>query len=91
MRTTGNETAEGANPAVDHPEHYNVHPAGIECIDVIEHMEFNIGTSIKHMWRAGLKPGNDDLQDLEKARWYLDRQITNLKIAINSSRDAPRP
>lgn len=52
---------------VNHPEHYNQHPAGIECIDVIEHMAFNIGNAIKYMWRAGLKAPNEHEQDLRKA------------------------
>lgn len=60
---------------VKHPKHYNVHPAGIECITVIQWMTFNIGTAIKHLWRAGLKPGVDDVQDLEKAITYLEFEI----------------
>ena len=46
-RTTGKNPAKDANPAVDHPKHYNMHPSGIECIDVIRPMSFNIGTAIK--------------------------------------------
>ncbi len=61
---------------VNHPKHYNDHPSGIECIDVIEHMPFNIGTAMKYLWRAGLKPGQDSDQDLKKALWYIERQRT---------------
>jgi hypothetical protein len=64
---------------VKHPRHYNVHPAGIECITVIEHMTFNIGTAIKHLWRAGLKPDNDTLTDLRKAITYLEFEIERLE------------
>lgn len=64
---------------VRHPKHYNVHPAGIECITVIQWMTFNIGTAIKHLWRAGLKPGVDDVQDLEKAITYLEFEILRRK------------
>lgn len=60
---------------VNHPMHYNRHPAGIECIDVIEPMSFNVGSAIKYLWRAGLKPGTDTLQDLRKAEWYIKREI----------------
>jgi len=60
---------------VDHPAHYNSHPAGVECIDIIEHMTWNIGTAVKHLWRAGLKPGVDMEQDLRKAIWYIQREI----------------
>lgn len=63
---------------VNHPKHYNSHPAGIECIDVIEHMTFNVGSCIKYLWRQGLKPGVDNLEDLKKARWYVEREIERL-------------
>jgi len=58
---------------VNHPEHYTSHPSGVECIDIAEHMGFNLGNAIKYIWRAGLK-GNA-LKDLEKARWYVEREI----------------
>jgi hypothetical protein len=64
---------------VNHPAHYNAHPAGIECIDVVEHMNFNRGNAIKYIWRAGAK-GNE-LEDLQKARWYVDREIHRLSSA----------
>ena len=59
---------------VNHPKHYNNIP-GIECIDVVEHYGFNVGTVIKHLWRAGLKPGSAELEDLKKAAFYLAREI----------------
>jgi len=58
---------------VDHPPHYNANGSGIECIDVIEHMPFNIGNAIKYLWRADHK--GKTLEDLRKARWYVDREI----------------
>ena len=58
--------------AVNHPEHYNSHPSGIECIEVVEHMGFLLGNAIKYIWRADLKNG---VEDLEKARWYIEREI----------------
>lgn len=64
--------------AVNHPQHYNDHPAGVECIDVVEHMSFNVGNAMKYMWRAGLKPGAEHKQDLEKAVWYLQREIARV-------------
>lgn len=63
---------------VDHPSHYNAHPAGIECIDVVEEMGFNVGNAIKYLWRAGLKPGVDATEDLQKAGWYVQREIDRL-------------
>jgi len=63
---------------VNHPKHYNLHPAGIEAIDVIEHMTFNIGSAIKYTWRAGLKEGEATLKDIDKALWYLNRERARL-------------
>jgi len=77
--TTGRKPAEGKDPMVDHPAHYNQHPAGIECIEVIAPMVLPIGSAIKHLWRAGLKPGVDDVQDVEKAIWYLQYHLEQLK------------
>ena len=71
-RTIPRQTAD----KVDHPPHYNAHPSGIECIAVTEHMNFNLGNAVKYIWRAGLK-SPDAVVDLEKARWYLDREIAN--------------
>lgn len=62
---------------VNHPAHYNSHPAGIECIDVVEHFPFNVGNAIKYAWRAGLK--GDAIEGLRKAAWYLDREIRRLE------------
>lgn len=58
---------------VNHPRHYTAHPSGVECITITEHMGFCIGNSIKYLWRADEK-GNA-VEDLRKARWYIDREI----------------
>lgn len=60
---------------VNHPPHYKV--GGIETIDFIEAkgLDYNLGNVVKYVTRADHK-GNK-LQDLEKARWYLDRAISN--------------
>ena len=75
LRTTGKQPAEGANPEVDHPEHYNLHPSGVECIEVVRHMGFNLGNVVKYLWRDGLKDTEVPLQDLQKAAWYLQDEI----------------
>lgn len=62
---------------VNHPAHYNQHPSGVECIDVVEHMGFNLGNAVKYIWRAGLK-SNTVQQDLQKAVWYINREIERL-------------
>lgn len=70
---------------VDHPLYYNSHPSGIECIEIARHYCFSIGNAIKYLWRAGLKQevGKSDvakeIEDLEKAKWYIDDRIKQLK------------
>ena len=59
--------------AVNHPRHYTNHPSGVECIAITEHMNFCLGNAIKYIWRAGLK--QDAVEDLEKAVWYVNREI----------------
>ena len=63
---------------VNHPKHYNEHPSGVECIDIVEHFNFNLGAVIKHVWRAGLKT-KDPLEDLRKAQWYITREIERIQ------------
>lgn len=58
---------------VNHPPHYTSHPSGVECIEVTEHYSFTIGNAIKYLWRADHK--RSDIQDLEKAVWYINREI----------------
>lgn len=69
---------------VDHPSHYNAHPSGVECIDIVRHHTFNIGSAIKYLWRAGLKGRETKLKDLRKAVWYIQDEITRLEAAGES-------
>lgn len=62
-----------AGDVVEHPAHYTAHPSGVECIQVTEHMGFNLGNAVKYIWRCDLK--QDAVEDLKKARWYIDREI----------------
>lgn len=64
---------------VNHPDHYNKHPSGVECITIIEWFSLNIGNAIKYLWRAGIKPTSSHIEDLRKAKWYIDREITRLE------------
>lgn len=57
---------------VNHPPHYNGHPSGLECIDVTELLPFNLGNAFKYVFRHRAKNGREDL---EKARWYLNREL----------------
>lgn len=73
-------TGKKIDPAgVNHPQHYNVHPSGIECIDVIEHMSCNVSNAIKYLWRADEKGA--PIKDLEK----------RAGTSSVRSRDAQRP
>jgi hypothetical protein len=66
---------------VNHPPHYKA--GGIETIDFIEAKDFNyrLGNVVKYLSRAGKKAGSDPVQDLEKAAWYLNREIAVRKNA----------
>lgn len=74
-----NELKQTENDAVNHPKHYISDPSGIECIQITRHRNFNIGNAIKYLWRAGLKDGNSDIQDLQKAVWYIQDEIERLE------------
>lgn len=64
---------------VDHPQHYGGKDNPYEAIKVIEawNLGFCLGNTVKYISRAGKK--GDVLEDLKKARWYLDRQIANME------------
>lgn len=64
---------------VKHPSHYNSHPSGIECIKIIQHFTANIAMAVKYLWRCGLKPDNNSIQELNKAKQYIDFEIERLQ------------
>lgn len=57
------------------PSHYKLHPSGVECITITEHMTKNLGCAVDYIWRF---PHTQNLKDLEKARWYIEREIQRL-------------
>ena len=65
---------------INHPTHYGGEDNTYEAIKVIEAWDlgFNLGNTIKYVSRAGKKL--DILEDLEKASWYINREIKKLKI-----------
>jgi hypothetical protein len=74
---------------VNHPKHYQSQGAAcpkcsaeIECIDVTRHMNFNLGNAVKYIWRYESKNG---LEDLKKAKWYLDDFIKQLEAETKHS------
>ena len=66
---------------VNHPAHYGGADNAYEAIKVIEawNLDFCLGNVVKYISRAGKKEGNSLIQDLEKAKWYLERRIQELR------------
>lgn len=76
------------NEAVDHPAHYGGKDNPYEAIKVIEAWElgFNLGNTVKYISRAGRKDVVKELEDLKKAAWYLNREISNLEANSGTER-----
>lgn len=72
----GNSAQPIRHDPVNHPQHYTGHPSGVECITITEHFNFCVGNAIKYLWRSGQK--GSQIEDLKKARWYVDREIQRL-------------
>ena len=79
QRPTQPEELPFIDDEVNQPSHYTSHPSGIECIEITRHHDFAIGNAIKYLWRAGLKNSDNEVQDLEKAVWYIQDKIKQLK------------
>lgn len=64
---------------INHPSHYSwlKDKCGIEVIDIIRHLDFDLGNAIKYILRAGRK--GDTIEDLKKAIWYLNDKIKILE------------
>ena len=90
--TTEKEKDDG-DDMVNHPKHYQ-HPSGVECITVARWHSFNVGSALKYLWRAGLKheEGMSDeekeIQDIEKAVWFLKDEIEFKKKQLGSQKPA---
>lgn len=63
---------------VNHPSHYTQYE-GLEIIDLCEQMPFNRGNVVKYVARAGFKDPATEIQDLEKAKFYIEREINRIK------------
>lgn len=70
---------------INHPPHYADGPRcptcgmPVECIVITERMNFNRGNAMKYLWRAGRKSVLAEVEDLKKARWYIDREIKRME------------
>jgi len=63
--------------SVNHPSHYTAYK-GLEVIDLTEQMNFNRGNAVKYIARAGLKNSDTEVEDLQKALWYIQREIDRI-------------
>lgn len=59
---------------VNHPPHYKM-ANGAEVIDIRENLLSNRADVVKYVCRAGKKEGADELEDLRKAQWYMNREV----------------
>lgn len=64
---------------VNKPSHYTSSPSGVECLDVVEHLCFNLGNAVKYIWRCDLK--GKPIEDLKKAAFYINREIARREKA----------
>ena len=71
---------------VNHPNHYGGEDNVYEAIKVIDAWElgFSLGNTVKYISRAGKKNPDKELEDLKKAKWYLDHHIKNLENKLNN-------
>jgi hypothetical protein len=68
---------------VNHPQHYNSHPSGIECIELTKHMDFCLGNALKYIFRCNHK--GKKIEDLEKAKFYIDEEIKLERMRLQVS------
>ena len=67
------------NDPVNHPSHYTQFP-NVEVIEICRHLNFDRGNAVKYICRAGFKNPEKELEDLEKAMWYLKDEIARLEF-----------
>ena len=67
-----------SNDEVNHPVHYTAYE-GIEVVQLTEQMNFNRGNAVKYIARAGLKSYDTEILDLQKALWYIQREINRVE------------
>ena len=69
---------------VNHPLHYTYDPSGIECIQITRHRNFNVGNAFKYLWRSGIKDDQRQIEDLQKAIFYINDEINRLEGKYNA-------
>lgn len=74
------------NDPVNHPSHYKL-ANGCEVIELTENFNFCRGNAVKYLCRAGQKDPNKEIEDLKKAKFYVNREISRL-IRLEAMRRA---
>lgn len=73
--------APATNDQVEHPPYYNWHPT-VEAVEVCEAFSFNLGNAMKYIFRSGGPVRKGDIStDLEKAIWYIRRELERIRDA----------
>lgn len=74
-------TSANEQPEYDpiNPRHYDIPYCGLQIIDVIRYLNYNRGTAVAYLFRAGKKPENSELQDLRKAQWHITDEVERLE------------
>ena len=62
---------------VNNPAHYT--QGGVEVIELTENLNFCRGNAVKYICRAGIKDPDKEVEDLEKAKWYIERELKRLQ------------
>lgn len=76
-KVVGDFSGAKTEDVVNSPSHYTQYP--VEVIELTRHMSFNRGNAVKYVARAGFKDKSKEVEDLKKARWYLDDEIAQLE------------
>ena len=78
---SGKDNMDTNTDKVNHPAYYGGKDNPYEAIKVIDawHLDFCLGNAVKYISRAGKKDPQTEVQDLEKAMWYIQHRIDQLK------------
>jgi hypothetical protein len=75
---------------INNPDHYTWHPAEVECHIIAQEFDYNVGTAIAYLWRAGIKT-DEPLVDIRKAIKHLEFECARLDGSAQPSVAAPDP
>ena len=66
------------NDPVNHPAHYCL-DSGAQLIEFMEDLPYCRGAAIKYIFRAGRKDPSKEVEDLQKAKWMIERELQRLQ------------